>query len=133
MIQSNNGGTYQWIFKIIRRTSTITLGIDEDTYIRKDEGSFGTFPGQSKLYVIYNDGDRRKWDHDGYITSEDNPKFNTNDKIMMILNLSAQTLSFKKNDGDERILFKNIAVGCDINYCMAIYIHNSGDSVYLCS
>ena len=49
----------------------------------------------------------------------------------MILDLDQQYLCFQVNDGDTHILFKDVTVGKDINYCMAVYIDGDEDCIEL--
>ena len=40
-------------------------------------------------------------------------------------------ISYKINDGDLQIMFKDIIIGNDINYCMGVYIESDCDSIEL--
>ena len=132
VIPSVDGGVYKWEFKILKRTCSMAIGIDEARYIRTDYGSFNDKIGESISYALWHNGRRNKWNHDGIMKADDNsPHFSTNDVIIMILDLSSKTISYKINDGHEQIVFKNITTADDINYCMGVWIGYNGDSVQL--
>ena len=49
----------------------------------------------------------------------------------MILDLCAQTLSHRMNNGEKHIISTYVAIGKDIKYCMAVYIGGKGDEIEL--
>ena len=51
----------------------------------------------------------------------------------MTLDLSNCTLSYKINEKEKFIAFKDITVNSDIEYCLAVYIGMKGDCVELVS
>ena len=51
--------------------------------------------------------------------------------VTIILDLNKYTLSYKVNDKDLGIAFKNIAVGNDLKYVLAISVPDEGTSVSL--
>lgn len=130
VIPSSNGGIYHWKFKI-KREAFMAIGIDEAKHIREDFGNFVTYGSESKMYSLYSDGDGRQWDRDEYIDKGSSFRFNDNDIVMMTLNLSDKSLSYKINDGIEKALFTDIAIGPGIDYCMAVYIAVESDSIQL--
>ena len=124
IISSVDGGIYRWIYKIRKRSNSMAIGIDDTQKIRKHKGTFDHKNGQSKSYALWHDGKRIKWDHDKKFKADLNAlrMFNTNDTVTMILNLCNQTLSYKINDGKEVVVFKNVAIGHNIHYCMGVCI-----------
>ena len=59
-ISSIDGGMYSWTFKIRKRTAVTAIGIEETTYIQKDDGHFNDWCNNTKFYALRNDGDRNK-------------------------------------------------------------------------
>ena len=122
-IPSTYGGIYSWTFKILNIGWNIGIGIDETKHIRKDNGGFNTRLGESKCYILYHDGDRRKWDCDEVISRDDKQQeWANNDIVEMALDLQHRTLSYKLNDGQEQVQFEDLVIGQDINYCMAAFL-----------
>ena len=127
---------YSWKFKILQRQSFIAIGIDETKYERKHSGHWDLNEANhnSKYYVIWNNQKLNKWDDNTLMEAgQDAPIFETNDTLIMRLNLFHRKLSFQKNADKEYIAFTDITVGDDLEYCMAIYACNAGDSVELLS
>ena len=134
VIPSISESIYQWIFRMIRVIECIAIGIDEATYSRKWEGGFMEGDMRSKFYTQCHDGEKLRWDnYDPFKTAYNDLRFGANDEVVMILDLSSKTLSYKINNGDECIAFQDIAIGHDVNYCMAVYIGAYHDSIELLS
>eukprot|EP01084_Bolivina_argentea_P088860 160429_1 len=138
VISSVDHGVYQWNLKIIGQCDWphMAIGIDEATYIRKKYGCFGDYDEseETNAYAFYCNGDkyRRGCNVEQRIEADDNsPRFNEHDVVLMILDLSNQTLSYKINDGDEYVAFTNIAIGDDINYTMVVYMQYTDESIEL--
>ena len=86
----------------------------------------------SKGYALWHDGDKNRWDYFGIILAHKySPTFDRNDTVIMILDLYTKTLSYKINDGQKQVAFKNIATGNGIHYCMGLYMLEEGDSIRL--
>ena len=130
-----SGSIYQWIFKMIQVTECIAIVIDESIYSRKWEGGFIERDMKSKFYAQCYDGEKLRWDnYDPFKTVyNDSLRFGASDEVVMILDLSSRTLSYKINDGNEYIAFQDVAIGHDVNYCMAVYIGADHDSIKLLS
>ena len=125
---------YSWKFKIVKNAQFMAIGIDETKYIRKEEGGFNDKTGKSYAYGLWNDGDKNQWNRGLIIKrGDDSPQFNTNDTVCMILDLSSRTLSYQINDNEKFVVFTNIKVDNDIEYCMAIGIQQIDDSIQLLS
>ena len=122
VISSTDDGIYQWTFKILNQKVRMAIGIDT-TYKRMDGGWFGD--DRSKSYSLWSNGTVDGWDGESKKT---NLKFGTNDIIIMSLDLKSQTLSYKINEGDKHVLFKNIKIWDDINYCMAVCMTRGGEN-----
>ena len=139
VISSVDDGIYKWTFKLrTYSTSTfrIAIGIDETSYIRKDRGTFWNRLGATKSYALWDDGERNKWDDDGMyhgiiIENDDTPRFSPGSTVVMILDLYKKTLSYKINDGEVQIVFKDITTGYGINYCMGVVAGAAGNNIEL--
>ena len=134
-ISSLDGGKYVWKFKIIKMTYIMAIGIDETKYAKQSVGYPNEKIDETKLYVLWHDGDANTWDNPyGLVKRKaDAPRFNQNDKVSMTLDLSSRTLSYQVNDDDKYIAFTNIAVGEDIEYCMCVYIASNSHCAELLS
>ena len=106
------------------------IGIDETTYTNKHHGRFASAICKSTSYALWHDGYKTRRDYNtlSYRTAS---RFNTNNTVTMILDLSLRTLSYKMNNGNVQIVFKKIRTAKNINYCMGVYIDSRGDSIAL--
>ena len=117
----------------------MAIGIDETKYERIDKGHFNSNARkrdrhyESKCYAIWNNQQLNKWDDVNLIdaTESNAPIFETNDTFIMSLDLQNRKLSFQTNDDEEYIAFTEIAVGDDIEYCMAVHACHDDDCIQL--
>ena len=129
-IPSLNKRMYKWRFKIIDRTGWMAVGIDETKYVRKDRGGFEDHEGESKIYVLWHNGEKLDWETD--VDDVDNLlSYDTGDTVEMTLNLMKQTLCFSINNNEAIKAFENITIGQDITYCMAVCTSACASSIQL--
>ena len=132
-VSSLDSSIYKWHLKIIERRHMMAIGMDETRYIRRLNGHPNTHIDESKMYCLWHDGDRNNCDHpQGLLKREYNaPRFNKDDIVNMILDLSTRTLSYQINNGKEYIASTNIAVGDDIEYSIFVFMYVAGDCIEL--
>ena len=136
-ISSLDVGIYLWRFQIIKLSDTninhsMAIGIDETRYIRKNNGSFWDYNGRSKCYALWHTAVKSHGDYYGMFDRENNSlTFKTNDIVCMTLDLLHRTLSYQINEEETHIVFTDIAVNNDIEYCLGVYIAGSGDCIEL--
>lgn len=122
-----------WNFEILHRTPFIAIGIDVTKHIRKKYGHCNNPRDTTKCFALWSSGGSSQWDQNYDSIGRFGLEFDTDDEISMILNLSDHTLSNSKNKDDMRVVFKDITVGEDIEFCMAVYIWSDGDRIQLIS
>ena len=131
-ISSLNQSIHEWLFEItaMKNGEYIAIGIDETQYSRKDVGSINYEMYDTKIYALWNDGERRTCANVN-LADVESLKFCEGDKVSMILNLFDQTLSYSINDGELYVTHKDIVVSQDITYCMAACIQNVDSTLTL--
>ena len=128
---------HKWTFKIhkINRYSHgVSIGIDEISQIRKDEGRFNDKYGDSKLYGIRSDGLKVQWSASR--NSFHYPlRFTAGSTIKMELDLISdfKTLSLTINNHTKETVFVNVAANKYISYCIAVCCMSKGDRIELVS
>ena len=131
-IPSCSSSIHKWTFRVEPkgRYECIGIGIDETKCIRKNGGSLYGKHGQSKVYGVFEDGEKVEWDTDD--RNWDNAlKFK--ERITMELDLNNRTLSYMMGSDLKQVAFKDITVDEDIIYCMAVCIGYKGSVVELLS
>ena len=133
-IPSTSPIIHVWTFKIHERSGYIGIGIDEATYIRKDQGNFSQKQGESKLYAIWSDGEKIQW-NDVMNEQDTRLSFKKGDQVEMELDLlnDVKTLSFRINHNKKHIAFHDIHVDEDTIYCMAVCCWRESDNIELIS
>ena len=135
-ISSMNEEIHRWTFKIIKKTLWwyIVFGIDETKHTRKEYGGFDTRSKKSKSYALWSNAYKcEHGDMYDFKKADNAPRFDTNDTVNMILDLSSKSVSYQVNHGDMFLAFEDIAVGQDIEYCMGVCIGGADDCVELLS
>ena len=118
-----------WKFRIKRIGEYIAIGIDETQYLRLNCGLHDE-RGKTKVYAIWSDGDLSQWDQE-MLTKNASSGYKPNDIVEMILDLTKREISLKTNDGKEVIVFKNIFIAQDIEYCMVVTLVTEYDEILL--
>ena len=130
IIDSTSNGCHQWQFKIGFIKFSLMVGITESSinttcpiYTVKGKG-YG-YHSRGKTCIPKSKGT-------GYKSIEKKPRFKEGDKVQMVLNLDKKSLSFKLNEGDTCSI-ENIKIGQDIDYKLAVFMGDPGDSLQLIS
>ena len=136
---TNNNATYIWKFQNVstlkERDEFINIGICNVNIIDINT-AFHWLEHQEAWYAYFNGGDAYSWngvDSFDWPQALNNNDDNGNIYIVMTLKLMNNTgqLSFKINENEDRIAFKDIKVGEDIQYRLAVSMCEAGSKLQL--
>ena len=118
---------HHWRFKMINIHHFVAIGIDETKYLRISCGLFDF--EDSKAYGVWSDGGTTHWavhkaDYKQY-------KYQNGDVVEMILDLKEKEIYVSVNEAEPILAVKDIDIGDEIEYCMAVTLSFASDCVQL--
>ena len=129
IIPSTRKGIYSWIFKILCIKTNTSFGITSDIDCTYKGGEFwqtSKFPAYAAVYAGHR-ASKGKMEYEY-------PEFNqirANSMIKMVLDLSKKELIFWVDNQNLGVAYKDIDVGEDIKYRMAVDMYNASTKMCL--
>lgn len=126
IIRSEQGGIYQWIFKLLKTNTCMDFGISSNCNMDQAFSVCDDSSNYCARYAAHKVSKDKQVYWPGF-------HYKTGDKLTMELNLDQKSLSFYVNEKFIGIAWDNIDVGPDINYRMAVFFLHNACSVKLLS